>query len=267
MTRSLLPPSPEVERRLAGTPLLVMLDVDGTLAPIAPRPELAAVPERTKELVRALATRRGVHVAVVSGRAALDARAMVAPAEVWSVGNHGMERIAPNGIEHVDERVMPYMEVVADAAARLREALAGVDGALVEDKRLTLSVHYRLAHDEALPRVREATRAESERSGLLLMEGKRVLELRPPVRVDKGTAAVALARAIGAHGEGAAICYVGDDRTDEDAFGAVRAEGSEAVTVHVGRPALADGSATAAEFCVADTDAVATFLEWLLARR
>ena len=267
MTRPLLPPSPEIERRLAGTPLLLMLDVDGTLAPIAPSPELAVVPERTRELVRALATRRGVHVAVVSGRAARDACAMVAPAEVWSVGNHGMERIAPNGVDHVDERVLPYVAVVHAAATRLRDALAGVDGALVEDKRLTLSVHYRIVRDEDVPRVSDATRAESERTGLRLMGGKRIFELRPPVEVNKGTASVALVRAIGAHGEGASVCYVGDDLTDEDAFAALRAERSAAVTVRVGTPRLADGSTTAAEFCVADTDAVATFLEWLSARR
>lgn len=267
MTRPLLPPSPELERRLAGTPLVVLLDIDGTLAPIAPRPELATVPERTRELVRDLGTRRGVHVAVVSGRAALDACVMVAPAEVWSIGNHGMERIAPNGVEHVDERVMPYIDVVADAADRLRHSLADVHGALVEDKRLTLSVHYRLTPDDDVPRVRDATSAEADRSGLVLTEGKRVLELRPPVHVDKGTASVALVRAVGAADGGASICYFGDDRTDEDAFAAIRAEHRDAVTVHVGRPELADGSTTTAEFCVADTEAVATFLEWLLARR
>lgn len=267
MTRPLLPPSPELERRLAGTPLVVMLDVDGTLAPIAPRPELAAVPERSRELVRELAARPGVHVAVVSGRAALDARAMVGPAEVWAVGNHGMERIAPNGVVQVDERVTPYMETIAAAAGRLREALASLSGVLVEDKRLTLSVHYRLAADADVPRVREAVRAEAARSALAATEGKRVLELRPPVHIDKGTATVALAGALGALADDGSLCYLGDDRTDEDAFVALRAAHRGAVTVHVGSPRLADGSSTGAELWVPDTDAVAGFLEWLAARR
>ena len=81
--------TPDIEARLGGTPLIVMLDVDGTLAPIAPRPEDAAVAPKTRELLERLIASRGVQVVLVSGRAASDALALVGVSGVWTVGNHG----------------------------------------------------------------------------------------------------------------------------------------------------------------------------------
>ena len=83
--------------RLAGRPLLLLLDVDGTLAPIAPHPTLAHVPDNTRRLIAALAATPGVTVVLVSGRAAPDAKRLVGVERVWTVGNHGAEIIAPNG--------------------------------------------------------------------------------------------------------------------------------------------------------------------------
>lgn len=266
MSQPLLPPSPELRRRLAGTPLLVMLDVDGTLAPIAPRPELAIVPDATREAVRVLASQPDVHVALVSGRAAADARRMVGDGDFWVIGNHGMEVVDPRGATRIDEQVAPYRGAIADAARRLAETLAQIEGVIVEDKELSLSVHFRLAPPHELARVSALVSEEGERAGLAVMRGKQVLELRPPVRVHKGTAVRDLAVALGGAEEGSALLYVGDDRTDEDAFAELRREQPAAVTVHVGAGELADGTMTSAEYVVPDTEGVQELLEWLLAK-
>src|SRR5687768_15718622 len=95
VTRPLLPLAPDTRARLAGTPLVVMLDVDGTLAPIAPVFDQAAVPPETQRAVAALLERAGVHVALVSGRGAAVARRMVGVSNVWVAGNHGFEIQGP----------------------------------------------------------------------------------------------------------------------------------------------------------------------------
>lgn len=267
MTAPALPVSPALAARLAGTPLLVMLDVDGTLAPIAPTPAEAAVPERTRRAVEMLAHRPGVRVALVSGRAADDARRMVPVAGLWVLGNHGMERLDPDGLRQVAAAVAPYEPKVARASAALRDATARVPGVLVEDKRQTLSVHYRLAARREVPALRALVEHVAAVEGLRVTEGKEILELRPPVPVHKGTAIVALARELGARDGRDALLYVGDDRTDEDAFELLRAELPGSVTIRVAADPLPGAASTHAEFTVPGTDAVRELLEWLVATR
>ncbi|HEY0972108.1 MAG TPA: trehalose-phosphatase [Gemmatimonadales bacterium] len=258
--RPLLPLEPDVRARLTGDPCVVMLDVDGTLAPIAPRPEEATVPPGTQRVVAALSTRDTVHVALVSGRAAGDARRMVSVSGVWVVGNHGAEVVSPTGEATVDPQVAAHEMSMARARASLSRLLDPVPGVLVEDKRWTLSVHYRQADPHVLPRLQATVQHVAQENGLTIHDGKMVLEVRPPVRVDKGTAVFSLAQRLGALEEGAALLFVGDDRTDEDAFRMLRHRVPRAVTVRVGDPAE-----TVAEFVVADPPAVREFLEEMLA--
>ena len=250
--------------RLAGHPALLLLDVDGTLAPLAPRPEDARVPERTLATIAALVAAPNTHVALVSGRAAADARRMVPVDGLWTIGNHGFESIAPDGTPAIDPRVEPFLDPVRDAVAALERVAAGVPGARVEDKRLTLSFHYRLAAPEAIPALHEAVVDAGRRHGLALTEGKTVLELRPPVEVHKGTAAVALAGRLGALGAGASLLFAGDDVTDEDASRSLRAAARHAVTVRVG---AVPNTGTEAEFAVPTLEAMRELLEWMVELR
>src|SRR5215218_7325589 len=96
-------------RRLAGAPALILLDVDGTLAPLAPRPEDARVPAGTLAMVAALVDAPATHVALVSGRAAHDALGMVPVPGLWAVGNHGFETVAPDGTVTADAGVEPWL--------------------------------------------------------------------------------------------------------------------------------------------------------------
>ena len=188
--------------RLAEAPLAaaILLDVDGTLAPIVSRPEQAHVPSDTRDEVARLAGRYGL-VACVSGRTGEDARRMVGVDGVVYVGVHGLE-LEPEA---------------ARWQQRLRSFAETVDWP-VEDKSLTVSFHYREADDEeaALEYLEEvADRAREQ--GLVPRFGRKVLELRPPVAADKGTAVRRLLSERGLH----RALYAGDDTTDLDAFRAL----------------------------------------------
>lgn len=256
-----LPLPGSAAQRLAGAPLLVMLDIDGTLAPIAPRPELAVVPPETRRAVAALAAREGTHVVLVTGRAAADGRRLVAVGRAWVIGNHGCEVVSPEGEVAIDPAVEPWRQAIALAARQVAAAVAPIRGVVFENKTWSLSVHYRLADPSVGPRLRATVDEIAERHGLVVTSGKMIVEVRAPARVDKGTAVLSLARRLGGLAEGASLLFIGDDLTDEDAFRLLRARAPHAVTVRVAEPGE---TATAAEFSVRDPAAVRETLEWLL---
>lgn len=267
MTAVPAPPTPRpltrdeaLARRLRGAPALLLLDVDGTLAPLARLPEDAFVPAPTLAAVAALVAAPATHVALVSGRAAPDALRMVPVPGLWAVGNHGFETIAPDGTVTVDPAVSPWLAAIHAAALTLGEAAAAVPGARVEDKRLTLSFHYRLAAPGALPTLRDAVVRAGAQHGLAFTEGKMVFELRPPVHVDKGTASVALARRLGALGPAGSLLFAGDDVTDEDASAALRAAAPHAVTIRIGE---VPSAGTAAEFVAPTLESLRELLAWV----
>jgi trehalose 6-phosphate phosphatase len=198
----------------------VLFDVDGTLAPIVRHADDAQVPEATRTLLIAVAKRYGL-VACVSGRRAATARRIVSIGSIAYIGNHGGEVLMPGSrTPALDPEIAPWPERIrrfAEAAwtqelQRLRVRL--------EDKEVIVAFHWRGAPDDdaASAAVRAvAERAESE--GLETHWGRKVLEVRPPVRLDKGQAVMRLVR--GADLDAAA--YVGDDLTDVDAFAGLRA--------------------------------------------
>ena len=260
-----LPLTPAVEARLRGSPFVLLLDVDGTLAPIAPRPEYATVPNDTRQILADLAAAPNVRVVVISGRSADDARRLVDVPGVWIIGNHGIEVAAPGQEPSARDAVAGYAEPIAEAASRATQIANTLPGVLVENKRWTLSVHYRLAHPSVVPSLSARVAAIAKDLGLALTGGKEVLELRPPVEIDKGTAAILLAEELGALAESASMLCAGDDRTDEDMFRAVRARHPAAVTVWVGPESAADS--TSAQYRVADTSAMCELLEAVLSLR
>lgn len=258
-----------VAARAPGAPLLVALDVDGTLAPIVQRPEDAAVPAETRRVLVALDSRPGVVVAVVSGRAAAAATAVVGLPGLWVIGNHGAETVAPDGTLTVDPLVAPFRSTIASAAESLAAPTRAVAGARLENKTWTLTIHYRRVADAAGVATLEAAITKAGREfGLTLHRGKQVFELRPPVLVNKGTALLRLAHDLRADAPGAALLYSGDDVTDEDAFRALRSELPAAVTIRVaGEEPGADGSGepveSSAEFVVVGLPALRVVLERL----
>ncbi len=244
-------------------PLLALFDIDGTLAPLAPRPQDAAVPDPVRRALARLASAPDVHVGVVTGRAAADGARMVGLPGLWVVGNHGVETCDPDGARHVAPAMQPFVQPLARAADALLGAVAATPGAILEDKRWSLTVHWRQADPARVPALADAVRAVAEREGLRVGEGKMVFELKGTAEVDKGTASVALAEQLGALRSRGAVLYVGDDRTDEDAFRRLRAATDRAVTIRVGS---AD-QPTHAEWRVDAPADVHALLERLVERR
>jgi trehalose-phosphatase len=238
---------------------VVLLDVDGTLAPIAPRPEDARVPAATAAALRALAARADTHVGLISGRAAADARRLVGVDAVWAVGNHGFERLAPDGAMHLHEGVEPWAAALATVRDRARSLVERIPGALLEDKGATLSIHYRLVADTDVGRLAPEIEQLAAGAGLRVTHGRTVIEVRPPVAVDKGTAVLDLARELGAGAAGASVLFAGDDTTDEDAMRALRSWRGDVVTIHVEGE---EPRATVAEFIA---DGPPTLAKWLAA--
>src|SRR5918998_2368564 len=193
----------------------VLFDVDGVLAPIVSQPDDAHMPETTRRPFIEVARRYGT-VACVSGRRASDARRIVALGSIAYLGNHGSEVLRPGAIAPESDRelqawtrrVRTFMrDAYDDDLKRLRVRL--------EDKEAIAALHWRGVPDEegaaaAIRRVGE----RAEASGYRTHWGRKVLEIRPPVRIDKGAGIVGLLR----DADLAAGVYVGDDVTDLDAF-------------------------------------------------
>jgi trehalose 6-phosphate phosphatase len=190
----------------------VITDMDGTISPIALTPDSAVVTPRSRDLLRQLHQRVAL-VAVVSGRAVADVRERVGLPELVYVGNHGLERWRNGKIDVVPEAVA-VRPVLSAAAAELRLRL--LPGMLIEDKGVTLAIHYRLADDPAKAQAvfTPLVRVTAEAHGLAAFEGKMIFELRPPVKIDKGTT---FRRLVAEYQLDAAV-YLGDDTTDADAL-------------------------------------------------
>jgi trehalose 6-phosphate phosphatase len=193
----------------------VLLDVDGVLAPIVSHPDDAHMPETTRRPLIEIAKRYGV-VACVSGRRASDARRVVSLGSIAYLGSHGSEILRPGSIStEMDRELQAWTRRVQNfAREHYSEDLRRLRVRL-EDKEAIAALHWREVPDEeeAEAAVREVAEA-AEQAGFNAHWGRKVLEIRPPVRIDKGAGIVSLLRDM----ELAAAVYVGDDTTDLDAF-------------------------------------------------
>ena len=204
----------------------LILDFDGTLAPIVDDPATSEMSDHTRSLLVRLVGRLG-RLAIVSGRPAgfLAERVRVDGATL--VGLYGLEKVV-DGEVVPDPRVEPYTQALDSARERLSEAVSRWPGAELEDKGRALAVHWRRAEerDEAGPALTEAVRESA--GDLVVEDGKMVIELRPPVTADKGTAVAELAEGF------SAVAYAGDDLGDLPAFAEVSGRSGLAVGVDHG---------------------------------
>ena len=197
----------------------VLLDIDGTLAPIVRHADDATVPEATRVLLIRIAREFGL-VACISGRRATMARQIVSLGTIAYVGNHGAEILWPGKTQ---------AEVDREAAAWQRRVHQFAEGAYtqelqrvrvrLEDKGPIMAFHWRGAPDEeAAEAAVRAVAGGAESGGFHIHWGRKVLEVRPPIALDKGRGVHTLLR----ESDLDAALYVGDDRTDLDAFRALR---------------------------------------------
>lgn len=247
---------PEIAALMAARRVALFLDYDGTLTPIAARPELAVLGPDTRALLDALAAR--CTLAIVSGRDVRDVRKLVDLDSLIYAGSHGFEIDGPQGwhLEHEQEvRCLPALDA---AEAALQAALAAFEGVIVERKHFSVAVHYRLAADGDTETIKATVAAVgAQHPELRSLDGKKVRELRPAVEWNKGRAVTWMLDKLGLRPPEALPIYIGDDVTDEDAF---RALGDSALGIVVRDHAARQ---TDARYALDDPTEVQTFLRFL----
>jgi trehalose 6-phosphate phosphatase len=252
---------------LAQRPRGLFSDVDGTLSAIAPTPGAAALLPGVRELLERAETRFDV-VAAVSGRAAEDTRRLVGIRGILYLGNHGLERLDPDSDKlHILPEAELYIKAINLVMAEVELPLAAAyPGLLFERKGVTASIHVRNTEqpDKAERAVYRRVSESAQAHGLLVTQGRKIVEIRPPVLANKGTAVTDLVRSAGLRG----ALYLGDDRTDLDAFRALRqltvegvCQGLAVAVLHNEAP---PGLAEEADVTLPSVDAVPGFLRWLV---
>jgi trehalose 6-phosphate phosphatase len=238
-------------------PLGIFSDIDGTLAPIVARPEEARVSPRCRDLLQELVG-AGAKVGLITGRALPVAREMTGVEGVAFAANHGLE-LYVDGRLHPQVDLQPYVDATRAVLDQMR-GLA-IQGLVIEDKGPIVAFHYRNSLNEWAARasILDAIGASDIAQKLVVQEGRKVIELRPPLDLNKGTALAELSRVLGVE----SIVCLGDDRTDLDMFRAARRlrdEGTPAAAIAVQSSEVSPDLLETADYFVKGVDGV----QWLL---
>jgi trehalose 6-phosphate phosphatase len=262
---NLLSAWPEVvEQVRQAKKILFLSDFDGTLAPIVEKPEMAMMPDETRILLRALTREHRFSVGIISGRSLSDLKEKVDLDGIIYAGNHGFEIEGP-GISFVN----PLIDEIRPLFRILRQILvltfSSIKGVFIEDKGITLSVHYRQVKDDQTADVEHLIKRVLENPvsrGLVnITKGKKVFDFKPAINWDKGKAIKLIMKKYGKGGRhsGLLVIYLGDDRTDEDGFQVIEKYGN-GLSVFVGETS----SNSSARFLLSSTDEVRYFMIKLL---
>jgi trehalose-phosphatase len=258
----------EVREVLDHPPLALFVDIDGTLARIVTDPKAATIPPAVRQVLGALSRRHTV--VVVSGRSVADARRIIGLDSLVYACNHGLEWWY-QGSATVHAGVRPYRRQLRNLVKILRGHLRSIAGANLEDKGATISVHYRQARLPVVARtaILNFLGQEPEAKGLVVREGKMVVEVRPPVEANKGTA---LKWVVENHGIHSGI-VIGDDQTDLDAFHMMEElTAAEDVDFRGVKLGVVGANASAellrgADYHLQNPESVELFLQWLVEAR
>jgi trehalose 6-phosphate phosphatase len=244
-----------LKKRVNDTKVMLFLDYDGTITPITTKPDRALLSQKAKNVISALSLTRQFQLIIISGRGLADVTRMVGVKDIIYVGNHGFEIKGPD-FQFNTTVSSEYQAVLLHLKELLTTSLSAFSGSFIEDKGMTLSIHYRLINedfdDEIEQMIYLITKPYVDRNVIRLTSGKKVIEIRPVIDWDKGKAV----EWILAKRPGIPI-YIGDDTTDEDAFRAIRHSG---ITVYVGPH---HQKASHAEYYLNNTDEVIMLLEYL----
>lgn len=204
--------------------LAFFLDYDGTLTPIVSRPELAVISREMQDTIRKLS--RKYTTAIVSGRMREDVEKLVGIPELIYAGSHGLD-IKGRGVSLVEPQAEEVIPVASRIAAGLKKEFSDSPEIIVEDKKFSVAVHYRLADEKKIPEIKTSIRKLArDNETLRLMEGKKVFELVPNIDWNKGKAINWVMGVLGLKWQDFSVVYIGDDTTDEDAFRTVRTRGT-----------------------------------------
>jgi trehalose-phosphatase len=235
----------------------LFLDYDGTLTPIVKRPALAVLSKSRRKALAGLAQNPHIAVAVISGRMLSDLKRRVGLKGIYYAGNHGFEIEGPK-VKLTHPKALRAKPLLRKIKSELRRQLGDIKGIIIEDKILTLSLHYRLVPAKDFKRIEKQfpkiVGPYRKTKKVRVTHGKKVFEIRPNIAWDKGKAVLWFLKKVAKKTKAIPI-YIGDDVTDEDAFKALKKKG---VTIRVGR-----SKKSAAQKFIRDVDAVYNFIESL----
>jgi len=241
--------------------ILVLTDYDGTLTPIVERPDMATLSKDVGYLLEDLSHQSRLALGVISGRALADLKNKVMIKDIVYAGNHGLEIEGP-GIAYVHPIAQEFRPILRAVHHFLTRALATIRGILIENKDLSLSIHYRLVEESEVLDVQRAVRlaVDGTHGKARLAAGKKVYEVRPSVNWDKGKAIRLLIKEYGRTHTKCRLLpmYFGDDLTDEDGFRAIQ-DYSNGISDFVG-----EQGQSAARYYLRSPAEVALFLNMLL---
>ncbi len=233
--------------------IALFLDFDGTLVPIRKDPSQCVLAGEMKEQLKLLAGSDRCYISILSGRSLPDIKGIVGIRDICYSGNHGLI-ISGNDMTYIHPKALSAKTFIDKAVRILSKEIAGIEGAWIERKKLTASLHFRSVLKNEVPSVKKAFyKIVSELSGdrrLAVIKGKMVLELAPDAAWNKGSAAIYILNNL--RGKYLPV-YVGDDWTDENAFRALNKQG---VTIRVGKSAN-----TAAKYYLKSQQEVSEFLK------
>jgi trehalose 6-phosphate phosphatase len=227
----------KVKKSLNGAYVFLFLDFDGTLSPIVSTPDKAVIPLEVRTLLSDISLKKDFKVAIISGRSLADIKKRVGVEGIIYSGNHGLEVESPK-INHKPQISLEYLQGLKKIKSELKERFKDIKGVFIEDKGISLAVHFRQAGKKETDLIktifREVAIIPSVVKKIKIRTGKKVIEAGPPVEWDKGKMVLWLISrqmfSLDGNKEVVAI-YLGDDLTDEDAFKALEKDG---ITILVG---------------------------------
>ncbi len=242
-----------LKKRSSGQQIMLFLDFDGTLTPIVETSDKARLSKSAKEALEAFSDFPKFQLIVISGRSLVDIQDRVGVKDIIYAGNHGFEIKGP-GMAFEVPVPSAYKILLEHLKKEINNKLADFPGAFLEDKGVTISVHYRQVSLE-LGVVLEhlfyrMTKSYFDKNEIYISLGKKVFEIRPPIGWNKGKAVMWILE----RKKGFPV-YIGDDTTDEDAFGELKDIGT---TVYVG-----EAKSSCAQYYLNNTDEVVKFLAFL----
>ncbi|KAJ1377548.1 Trehalose-phosphatase [Sesbania bispinosa] len=226
-----------------GKRIVVFLDYDGTLSPIVNDPDRAFMSEEMRAAVREVATY--FPTAIISGRSRDKVKDFVKLDNLYYAGSHGMDIMAPsmpvrssdgkhfdialqtNGNEVLFQPAKKFLPAIREILRGLENGVKEIQGAKVEDNGFCISVHFRQVHEKDYNVLEEKVKSVLEKNPqFCLTEGKKVMEIRPSIEWNKGNAVEYFLDTLGLSSSNNILpVYIGDDRTDEDAFKAIQSRG------------------------------------------
>lgn len=247
----------EIETAALHKDLFVALDFDGTLAPINNDPEAVVISAEMKKRLKNLAGR--CRVAIVTGRDLGDIRERIGLEELFYSGSHGFEIIGPPGsglFFEVDRECLPALDSAEKVLAILVE---NFPGAVLQRKRFSISVHYRLVEESLVVELKNVVDGVVKGlNSLVSRPDKKAIEILPGMKWGKGHALLWLLEATGMSPEGSFAISLGDDVTDEDMFKAVKNRGAGVIVAGTEPP-----QTTFADYRLANTVEAGRFIEIL----